>query len=653
MFKIEKLKSSKTLLTAKATYPVDKMDFEPSNRNDYSAKDITVLADLEAVRKRPGMYIGNVSTRGLHHLLWEVVDNSVDEALAGFCNNVKVILHQDGSASVEDNGRGIPVDLHETGKPALEVVMTKLHAGGKFGNKVYSVAGGLHGVGVSVVNALSEWLEVWVKRDGKIYYQRYERGEPKTELKILGESSESGTIVRFKPDEEIFEVTEFNYEIVSQRLKEIAYLCKGLRIVLLDERSGKIEEYKFDDGIVGLIKSLNKNKKVLHEPIYLENSKNGIMVEVALQFTDSEIENIQAFANNIKNQDGGTHVIGFRAGLTRAINEYGKKNVKKFETIAGAELREGLTAVISVKVPNPQFEGQTKSKLTNTEVKTSVESAVYSGMLKWLEDNPREAESLINRFLVIKRAREAARRAKELVKRKEELSITLPGKLADCSSKDVEEREIFIVEGESAGGSAKQARNRQFQAILPIRGKIINVEKAGMVKILKNEEIKAMISAIGAGIDKNFDLSKMRYSRVIIMSDADVDGLHIRTLLLAFFYRHMRPLIEAGRLYIAQPPLYGVKKGNKTYYAYNEAELNRLLEKLGNAEVQRYKGLGEMNPEQLWETTMDPQRRIMVQVKIEDAKRADELFRILMGEDVESRKNFIIAHSKEVKNLDV
>lgn len=653
MFKIEKLKSSKTLLTVKTTYTVDKMDAEPSNRNDYSAKDITVLADLEAVRKRPGMYIGNVSTRGLHHLLWEVVDNSVDEALAGFCNNIKVILHQDGSASVEDNGRGIPVDLHETGKPALEVVMTKLHAGGKFGNKVYSVAGGLHGVGVSVVNALSEWLEVWVKRDGKIYYQRYERGEPKTELKILGESNETGTIVRFKPDEEIFEVTEFNYEMVSQRLKEIAYLCKGLRIVLLDERSGKLEEYKFEEGIVGLIRNINKNKKVLHDPIYLENSKNGIMVEVALQFTDSEIENILAFANNIKNQDGGTHVIGFRAGLTRAVNEYGKKNIKKFETIAGAELREGLTAVISVKVPNPQFEGQTKSKLTNTEVKTTVESAVYSGMLKWLEDNPREAESLINRFLVIKRAREAARRAKELVKRREELSITLPGKLADCSSKDVEEREIFIVEGESAGGSAKQARNRQFQAILPIRGKIINVEKAGMVKILKNEEIKAIISAIGAGIDKNFDLSKMRYSRVIIMSDADVDGLHIRTLLLAFFYRHMRPLIEAGRLYIAQPPLYGVKKGNKTYYAYNELELNRLLEKLGNAEVQRYKGLGEMNPEQLWETTMDPQRRIMVQVKIEDAQRADELFRILMGEDVESRKNFIIAHSKEVKNLDV
>ncbi|MEM0302557.1 MAG: DNA topoisomerase (ATP-hydrolyzing) subunit B [Archaeoglobaceae archaeon] len=629
------------------------MDAETLNRSNYSAKDITVLADLEAVRKRPGMYIGNTGVRGLHHLLWEVVDNSVDEAMAGFCKNIKVTLHKDGSASVEDDGRGIPVDLHETGKPALEVVMTKLHAGGKFGNKVYRVSGGLHGVGVSVVNALSEWLDVWVKRDGKIYYQRYERGNPKTEIKVVGESSDTGTIVRFKPDEEIFEVTEFNYEIVSQRLKEIAYLCKGLRITLIDERTGKQEEYHFDDGILGLIRHMNRKKKTFHEPIYIENSKNGILIEVAIQFVDSEIETIMAFANNIKNEEGGTHVIGFRAGLTRAINEYGRKNIKKFETIAGAEIREGLTAVISVKVPNPQFEGQTKNKLTNAEVKTAVESTVYAGMLKWLEENTKEAESLINRFLIIKRAREAAKRAKELVKKREDVSITLPGKLADCSSKNIEEREIFIVEGESAGGSAKQARDRRFQAILPIRGKIINVEKAGMVKILKNEEIKAIISAIGAGIDKNFDLSKMRYSRVIIMSDADVDGLHIRTLLLAFFYRHMRPLIEAGRLYIAQPPLYGVKKGNKTYYAYNELELNRLLEKLGNAEVQRYKGLGEMNPEQLWETTMDPQRRIMIQVKIEDAKRADELFRILMGEDVESRKNFIIAHSKEVKNLDV
>ncbi|MEM4472136.1 MAG: DNA topoisomerase (ATP-hydrolyzing) subunit B [Archaeoglobaceae archaeon] len=621
--------------------------------NDYTAKDITVLDDLEAVRKRPGMYIGNIGSKGLHHLLWEVIDNSVDEALAGFCNEIIVTLHSDGSASVEDNGRGIPVDMHELGRPALEIVMTKLHAGGKFGNKVYKVAGGLHGVGVSVVNALSEWLEVWVKRDGKVYYQRYERGVPKTDVLIVGEANGTGTKVRFKPDPEIFEVLEFNYDTVSQRLKEIAYLNAGLKIILKDERNGKEKEFLFTEGIVGLLKSLNRGKKVLHEPIYLEGKRNGIIVEVALQFTESEVESVHAFANNIKNLDGGTHVIGFKAGLTRAVNEYGKKNLKKFEILSGAEIREGLTAVISVKIPNPQFEGQTKSKLTNSEVKTAVESIVYSGMLKWFEENPKEAEALINRLIVIKRAREAAKRTKELVKRREEISITLPGKLADCSSKKVEERELFIVEGESAGGSAKQARDRRFQAILPIRGKIINVEKAGMVKILKNEEIKAIIAAIGAGIDENFDLKKMRYSRVIIMTDADVDGSHIRTLLLAFFYRHMRPLIEAGRLFIAQPPLYGVKKGGKIYYAYSDAELKKLLEKIGEAEVQRYKGLGEMNPEQLWETTMNPKNRILIRVKIEDARKADELFKILMGEDVESRKNFIMAHSKEVRNLDV
>ncbi|MEM1578071.1 MAG: DNA gyrase subunit B, partial [Archaeoglobaceae archaeon] len=533
------------------------------------------------------------------------------------------------------------------------IVMTKLHAGGKFGNKVYKVAGGLHGVGLSVVNALSEWLEVRVKRDGKVYYQRYERGSPKTGLIVVGESKETGTNIRFKPDSEIFEVVEFNYDIVSQRLKEVAYLCPKLKIVLKDERIGKEEEYQFTEGIIGLVKSINNKKKVLHEPIFIEGSKNGIIVEVAIQFTDSEFENILAFANNIKNQDGGTHVIGFRAGLTKAINEYGKKKFKKFETLTGAEIREGLTAVVSVKVPQPQFEGQTKNKLTNSEVKTAVESLVYSEILKWLEENSREGEALINRFLIIKRAREAAKRAKELVRKREDISITLPGKLADCSSKNAEERELFIVEGESAGGSAKQARDRRFQAILPIRGKIINVEKAGIVKILRNEEIKAIISAIGAGIDKSFDLSKMRYSRVIIMSDADVDGSHIRTLLLAFFYRHMKPLIESGRLFIAQPPLYGVKKDGKTYYAYSDAELKRLLEKIGKGDVQRYKGLGEMNPEQLWETTMNPEKRIMIQVKIEDAKRADELFRILMGEDVESRKAFIMAHSKEVRNLDV
>ncbi len=620
---------------------------------EYSAKDIEVLDDLEAVRKRPGMYIGGVGVRGLHHLLWEVVDNSIDEALAGYCDTIKVSLHEDGSASVEDNGRGIPTEMHELGKSALEIVMTKLHAGGKFSRKVYKVSGGLHGVGVSVVNALSEWLEVTVKRNGRVYFQRYERGKPVTDLMVIGETDTHGTIVRFKPDEEIFETTEFKYEIVSQRLRELAYLNRGLKIILEDERIGKVDVFHYEDGIVGLVKSLNKNRKVLHDPIYIETRRDGVSVEVAIQFTDSEVENLIAFANNINTSEGGSHVIGFRAGLTRAVNEYGRKNIKKFEPVSGADVREGLTAVVSVKVPEPQFEGQTKTKLTNSDVRTVVESAVYTGVLRWLEENPSQAEKLIGKFLLAKKAREAARKARELVKRRNELASTLPGKLADCSSKDPNERELFIVEGESAGGSAKQARDRRFQAILPIRGKIINVEKAGMSKVLKNEEIKAIISAIGAGIGKEFDITKTRYRRVIIMTDADVDGAHIRTLLLTFFYRYMRPLIESGYLFIAQPPLYLVRKGRKTYYAYSDSELERLLERVGNAEVQRYKGLGEMNPEQLWETTMNPENRILIQVTLEDARRADELFRILMGEDVESRRNFIMAHSKEVKNLDV
>jgi len=619
----------------------------------YSAKDIEVLDDLEAVRKRPGMYIGGTGVRGLHHLLWEVVDNSIDEALAGYCDTIKVSLHKDGSASVEDNGRGIPTEMHELGKSALEIVMTKLHAGGKFSRKVYRVSGGLHGVGVSVVNALSEWLEVKVMRDGKIYFQRYERGVPVTDLTVVGETDLHGTVVRFKPDEEIFETTEFKYEIVSQRLKELAYLNRGLKIILEDERIGKVRIFHFEEGIIGLVKSLNKNVNVLHEPIYIENTRNGVNLEIAIQFTDSEFENVMAFANNIKTSEGGSHVVGFRAGLTRAINEYGKKNIRRFEPVSGSDVREGLTAVVSVKVPDPQFEGQTKTKLTNTEVRTVVESAVYMGMLRWLEENPVQAEKLINKFLITKRAREAARKARELVKRKNDLTATLPGKLADCSSKNPEERELFIVEGESAGGSAKQARDRRFQAILPIRGKIINVEKAGMSRILKNEEIKAIISAIGAGMGREFDITKARYRRIIIMTDADVDGAHIRTLLLTFFYRYMRPLIESGYLHIAQPPLYLIKKGKKTYYAYSDDELKRVLERIGGGEVQRYKGLGEMNPQQLWETTMNPENRILIQVTLEDAKRADELFKVLMGEDVESRRNFIMAHSKEVRNLDI
>lgn len=620
---------------------------------EYTADQIEVLGDLEAVRKRPGMYVGGTGIRGLHHLLWEVVDNSIDEAMAGYCDAITVRLHRDGSASVEDNGRGIPTEMHRLGKPAVEVVLTKLHAGGKFSNKAYKVAGGLHGVGVSVVNALSEWLEVWVKRNGRIYHMRFEKGKPVTGLEITGSSNETGTLIRFKPDEEIFETTEFRYDIVAQRLKELAYLTKGLKIRLIDERTGKEEEFYSREGIKEFVRHVNRNRPKIHDVIYFQGEKDDVKVEIALQFTETEYENIFAYANNINNVEGGTHLIGFRAGLTRAINEYGKKNVKKYRPITGADIREGLTAVVSVKVPEPQFEGQTKTKLTNSNVRKIVESIVYSEMLRWLEEHPNEAMKIIEKCLLSMKAREAARRAKELVRRKNEVHLTLPGKLADCSSKNPEERELFIVEGESAGGSAKQARDRNFQAVLPIRGKIINVEKSGMMKVLKNEEIKALIAAIGAGVGKDFEINKARYRRVIIMTDADVDGAHIRTLLLTFFYRYMRPLIEHGYLYIAQPPLYRVKKGKKVYYVYSDRELEDLLKRIGNAEIQRYKGLGEMNPEQLWETTMNPQNRIMMQVTIEDAMEAEELFTTLMGEDVEARRNFIIQHSKEVRNLDI
>uniref|UniRef100_A0A7C4S663 DNA gyrase subunit B n=1 Tax=Geoglobus ahangari TaxID=113653 RepID=A0A7C4S663_9EURY len=619
---------------------------------EYSAEHIEVLSDLEAVRRRPGMYIGSVGIRGLHHLLWEVVDNSIDEALTGYCNYIKVVLHEDGSASVEDNGRGIPTEMHRLGKPALEIAMTKLHAGGKFSKKAYRVSGGLHGVGLSVVNALSEWLEVYVKRNGKIYYQRYERGVPVTPLKVLGETDETGTLIRFKPDEEIFETTEFRYDIVAHRLRELAYLTKGVKIELVDERKNKREVFLSERGILDYIEYLNRGKPVIHKSIYFKEIVGEIEIEVAIQFTNTDLEVLLAYANNIHNDEGGTHVIGFRTGLTRAINEYGKKNIKKYKPISGLDVREGLTAIISVKLPDPQFEGQTKTKLSNSEVKTAVESVVYRKVLEWLEENREDALKIIEKCQIAMRAREAAKRARELVRKKSEVAM-LPGKLADCSLKNPKERELFIVEGESAGGSAKQARDRRFQAILPIRGKIINVEKAGLVRVLKNEEIRTIIAAIGAGIGKEFDVNKIKYNKIIIMTDADVDGAHIRTLLLTFFYRYMRPLIEKGHLYIAQPPLYRIKKGKKIYYAYSEKELENLLKRIGNAEVQRYKGLGEMNPEQLWETTMNPKNRILIRVSLEDASLAEELVRILMGEDVESRRNFIMEHSKEVKNLDV
>jgi DNA gyrase subunit B len=621
--------------------------------SEYSARHITVLSDLDAVRKRPGMYVGGTGIRGLHHLLWEVIDNSIDESLAGFCKNIRVILHEDGSATVEDDGRGIPTELHQSGKSALEIVLTKLHAGGKFDNKAYRVSGGLHGVGLSVVNALTEWLEVWVERNRKIHYQKYRKGVPQSDVEILGETDKTGTKIRFKPDDTIFEVTEFRYDIISQRLKELAFLTKGVRIELIDERSSKKDVFYSEKGISEYIKLVNKNKNTLHDVVYFENTRNGIQIEVAIQFTDSDVENVLAFANNIHTIEGGTHVSGFRAGLTRAINEYGKKNVKKFKNLTGQDIREGLTAIISVRLTEPQFEGQTKTKLTNSEVKTVVESNVYMEVLRWLEEHPNEANIIIDKCMLSLMARQAAKRARELVKRKNDISITLPGKLADCSSKNPEERELFIVEGESAGGSAKQARDRNFQAILPLRGKIINVEKAGISKALKNEEIKAIASAIGAGIGSDFDITKARYKRIIIMTDADVDGSHIRTLLLTFFFRHMKPLIENGYLYIAQPPLYRVKKKSKVFYAYSDRELEDLLNRIGDAEVQRYKGLGEMNPEQLWETTMNPQTRILLQVTVEEALQAEELFSTLMGEDVEARRQFIIENSDKVRNLDI
>ena len=616
---------------------------------DYTSETIEVLDDIQAVRRRPGMYIGSTGSKGFHHLLWEIVDNSIDEALAGYCTEITVRLHKDGSASVEDNGRGIPVEEHPTFKrSALEIVMTKLHAGGKFSKKAYKVSGGLHGVGLSVVNALSEWLEVWVKRDGKVYHQRYERGKPVTQLKVVGKAEDTGTKIKFKPDPEIFEVKDFDYDLIAERLRELAFLNKDLRIKLIDERKGRCDVFYSKEGIIGFLNYLNKGRKVISDVVYIFGEKRGIVVEIAFQFTNEEFENIFAFANNIHTTEG-THLSGFRAGLTRAINEYGKKNVKKFRSISGVDVREGLTAILSVKIPDPQFEGQTKTKLTNSEVRKVVESLTYKEFLRWLENNPNDAYKIIEKCMLSMKAREMAKRTKEILKKK--VSLTLPGKLADCSSKG--ERELFIVEGESAGGSAKQARDRTFQAVLPIRGKIINVEKSGILKALKNDEIKAISSAIGGGIGKDFDISKVRYKKIIIMTDADIDGAHIRTLLLTFFYRYMRPLIEHGMIYIALPPLYRVKKDNKVYYVYSERELRDLIKKIGKVEVQRFKGLGEMNPEQLWETTMNPKKRKLVRVTIEDALMAERMFKILMGEDVEARREFIMNHARDVKNLDV
>jgi len=633
-------------------------DFE---NNRYVAEDIQVLEGLEAVRRRPSMYIGSTGPRGLHHLVFEVVDNSIDEAMAGFCDRIEVIIHPDNSVSVIDNGRGIPVDIHpKMGRPAVELALTVLHAGSKFGGRAYKVSGGLHGVGVSVVNALSEWLEVEVKRDGKVYHQKYQRGVPVSDLKVIGSCIGSGTKVTFKPDREIFEDVVFNYDTLAQRLRELSFLNMGIKITLKDLRSGQENVFWHDGGIKDFVKYLNKNKTPLHsKPIYFQKQKDGVVVEAALQYTDSFVENIFSYANNIHTVDGGTHEAGFKAALTRVINDYGRKyNILKngLQNLSGEDIREGLTAVISVKVPDPQFEGQTKTKLGNSEVRSIVETVAGEELGIFLEENPPVAKKILEKAVVAFRAREAARKARDLTRRKSALESTaLPGKLADCTEKDPSVSELYLVEGDSAGGSAKQGRDRRFQAVLPLRGKILNVEKARLDKILANEEIRAVITALGTGIGEEFDLSKARYHKVILMSDADIDGAHIRTLLLTFFYRYMRPLIEAGYVFIAQPPLYRVRKGKRDHYVYSDSELEKLLKEIGRegVNIQRYKGLGEMDANQLWETTMDPQTRTILQVNLEDAIEADAVFSMLMGDRVEPRREFIQENAKLVRNLDV
>ena len=626
----------------------------------YDAERIQVLEGLEAVRKRPSMYIGSTDFHGLHHLVYEVVDNSIDEAMAGFCTQITVILNDDGSVTVEDDGRGIPIGMHKKYKQdALELVLTKLHSGGKFDRKAYKVSGGLHGVGLSVVNALSEWLEVKVKRQGKVNFQRYERGVPTAPIKVVGEAQSTGTVIQFMPDTQIFEDIAFNYETLSGRMREIAFLNKGLRVTINEPKTSQTSSYKFDGGIVEYVQFINRNKTCLHEkPIYIYAERNGLSVELGMQYTDSYAENIHTFANNINTIEGGTHLIGLRSALTRTINDYAKKNnflKGNGDSLSGEDVREGLTAVISIKLPEPQFEGQTKTKLGNSDVKGIVESAVSEKLFEFLEENPKVAQACIGKAILASQAREAARKARELTRRKGLLDIgNLPGKLADCTEKDPAKCEVFLVEGDSAGGSAKQARDRSFQAILPLRGKILNVEKARLDKMLKNAEIRTIITALGTGIDTEFDITKARYHRVCIMTDADVDGAHIRTLLLTFFYRHMEPMIRQGYVYIAQPPLYRIRKGKTERYVYSDKELAEISQELGQGcEVQRYKGLGEMNADQLRETTMSVASRIMKHVTIEDAVEANNLFDILMGDAVEPRRRFIQDHAREVEVLDV
>lgn len=629
---------------------------------EYDASKIQVLEGLEAVRRRPGMYIGSTDIRGLHHLIYEVVDNAVDEALAGFCTHIEVTILPDNSVKVVDNGRGIPVDIHpQTGKPALEVVMTTLHSGAKFGSGSYKVASGLHGVGVSAVNALSEWLEVEVKRGGFIYRQRYERGKPVTPVEKVGRTKDSatGTTVHFLPDKEIFREINYKFETLAQRFREMAFLTKGLTIKFRDERTDQEMTFYFEGGILSFIRYLNRNRSPLHPPFYLEKTVNGTLIEIALQYTDEFSESVFTFANNINTVDGGTHLTGFRSALTRTLNEYARKQGLLKESdpnLTGEDVREGLTAIISVKLPEPQFESQTKAKLGNPEVKSQVEAVMSESFSRWLEENPKDARAIIEKCLTTLRAREAARKARDLVIRKSVLeSMTLPGKLADCSLRDPTQTELFIVEGDSAGGSAKQARDRRFQAILPIRGKILNVEKARLDKILENNEVKAIITALGTGVGEQFNLENLRYGRIILLCDADVDGAHIRTLLLTLFYRYLPQIIERGHLYIAQPPLYRIQVGKEHYYAYSEEEKEKLLQKFKGkvSSIQRYKGLGEMNPEQLWETTLNPEKRTLLRVTIEDAASADRTFSILMGSSVPPRRRFIQTHARKVRNLDV
>jgi len=640
------------------------MENKLNQLNHYNANDIQILEGLEAVRRRPGMYVGGTDIKALHHLIYEVVDNSIDEALAGVCNRISVTIHEDDSVTVEDNGRGIPVDIHpERGISALQVVMTVLHAGGKFGGGSYKVSGGLHGVGVSAVNALSEWCEVTVRREGKIYFQRYERGIPQAPVKQIGtyKGDDTGTSTTFKFDREIFKGdVNYRFDTLVTRFREMAFVARGVTIMLKDEREDREMTFHFEGGIASFVRYLNKNKEVLHEPIYGEKEIDNIDIEFVVQYTDSYAESVYTFANTINTIDGGTHLTGLRTAVTRSINDYARKVglLKDSDpNFSGDDTREGMTAIVSIKHPDPQFESQTKVKLMNPEVQTYVQQVVGDTFSTFLEENPAAAKAIIQKCLTSARARDAAKKARDLVIRKSALeSMTLPGKLADCSERDPAKTELYIVEGDSAGGSAKQGRDRHFQAILPLRGKILNTERARLDKILDNREVKSLISALGTSVGDTFDISGLRYNRIIIMTDADVDGAHIRTLLLTFFFRYMQPLIEEGHLFIAQPPLYRISARNQIYYAYSDAEKDELVAKLGGmnkVSISRYKGLGEMNPEQLWETTMNPENRTLLQVTIEDAAEADRTFDMLMGSQVPPRRRFIQTHAKEVRNLDI